>query len=93
MAGETSNGKIWWIVSGAVVTILLGIFFNVVYSMSATALDRTVKHGEDIVQLKQCYADIKERIVEIKDIQKRHLEISANNNVEIQKIIELLKRR
>lgn len=87
------GNKIAWIVFVAIISTLLGMFFNFTYSMSIKAMDKSMQNSEDIIKLTQCYADIKEKISDIRSIQVEHLKVSQANNVEIQKLLEFLKKK
>ena len=85
--------KISWTILVALIGILLSMFLNFTYGMSKDAMDKSTKNSESIIRLEQCYLNTESKISEIRDIQKSHLDVSTANNVEIQKIIQILKKK
>jgi hypothetical protein len=83
--------KITWAILTGLISIMMIVFLNLTYGMSQSAVNKSNQNGEDIVRLQQCYANIEDKISEIRNIQIEHLKVSQNNNVEIQRLIEVLK--
>lgn len=87
------GSKISWSILIGLISLMLSLLFSHTYGMSQDALNKSIQNSEDIVRLTQCYSDILSQIEDIKNIQKDHLKVSQQNNVEIQRLIEIIKKK
>jgi len=87
------GSKVTYATLTALIGFLLALFLNHTYAMATKGSERSEENSKDIVQLKECIKNTNSQMSEIKDMQKRHYDISMNNNGDIKEIKEMLKRK
>jgi hypothetical protein len=90
---ENAVTKLSWVIIGGVVAVLLGMFFNTTYSMAERGVEKSNKNSEEIVRLQECYLNTQAKVSEILTTQKEHKAMSYQNNIDIQKILQILNKK
>jgi hypothetical protein len=87
------GAKVTYATLTALIGFLLALFLNHTYAMATKGAETSEENSKDIVQLKECVKNTNDKISEIKETQRKHYDISMNNNGDIKEIKEMLKSR